>query len=85
MSSWPRSREPSGRRPSGAGAATRATGVVAIEWNPNAEALTDSEAGQGALYDTAAFFAAEPDGALTFTMANARVRWDTTASMSRRS
>jgi hypothetical protein len=40
--------------------------VVAIERDPNAETLTGSVVGHGALCDTAAFFAAEPDGALTF-------------------
>jgi hypothetical protein len=40
--------------------------VVAIEWDPSAETLTGSVVGQGALYSTAAFFAADPDGALAF-------------------
>ena len=44
----------------------RGNRVVAIEWDASAETLTGSVVGQGALYSTAAFFAATPDGALTF-------------------
>jgi superfamily II DNA or RNA helicase len=40
--------------------------VVTIKWDPDAETLMGSVVGQGALYDTAAFFAADPDGALAF-------------------
>ncbi len=40
--------------------------VVAITWDPDADTLVGSVVGQGALYDTAAFFAAAPDGALAF-------------------
>ncbi len=40
--------------------------VVAINWDPDADTLMGSVVGQGALYDTAAFFAADPDGALAF-------------------
>jgi len=40
--------------------------VVAIKWDPDADTLVGSVVGQGALYDTAAFFAAAPDGALAF-------------------
>ena len=40
--------------------------VVAIEWDPNAETLTGSVVGHGALYDTAAFFTADRGGALAF-------------------
>jgi len=42
----------------------RANRVVAIDWDPSAEALTGSVVGQGALYSTTAFFAATPDGSL---------------------
>jgi len=44
----------------------RGNRVAAIEWDPNAETLTGSVVGQGALYSTAAFFAADRDGALAF-------------------
>jgi superfamily II DNA or RNA helicase len=40
--------------------------VAAIEWDPDAETLTGSVVGQGALYTTAAFFAAHGGGPLTF-------------------
>jgi superfamily II DNA or RNA helicase len=40
--------------------------VVAIAWDPNAETLTGSVAGHGAMYDTAAFFASDRGGALAF-------------------
>jgi superfamily II DNA or RNA helicase len=40
--------------------------VVAVEWDSSAETLTGSVVGQGALYRTAAFFAADPSGALAF-------------------
>lgn len=40
--------------------------VVEIAWDPSAETLTGSVVGQGALYSTAAFFAATPDGTLAF-------------------
>ncbi|MFY9265602.1 MAG: SWIM zinc finger family protein, partial [Solirubrobacterales bacterium] len=40
--------------------------VASIEWDPNAETLTGSVVGEGALYSTAAFFAADHDGALAF-------------------
>jgi superfamily II DNA or RNA helicase len=40
--------------------------VVAIKWDPDADTLVGSVVGQGARYDTAAFFAAAPDGALAF-------------------
>ncbi|HEV7807959.1 MAG TPA: DEAD/DEAH box helicase [Solirubrobacteraceae bacterium] len=40
--------------------------VLTIKWDPNADTLMGSVVGQGALYDTAAFFAADPDGALAF-------------------
>ncbi|MEA2221807.1 MAG: hypothetical protein QOH83_183 [Solirubrobacteraceae bacterium] len=38
--------------------------VVAIAWDPSAETLTGSVVGQGALYDTAAFFTADHGDAL---------------------
>lgn len=41
--------------------------VASIEWDPDGETLTGSVVGQGALYDTAAFFAAGHDGALAFS------------------
>src|ERR1019366_8998581 len=44
----------------------RGNRVAAIEWDANAERLTGSVIGQGALYDTAAFFTAESGGALAF-------------------
>ncbi len=44
----------------------RGNRVAAVEWDPTAEALSGSVIGQGALYSTAAFFAAEDDGALAF-------------------
>lgn len=40
--------------------------MVAIEWDDGAGTLTGSVVGQGARYDTAAFFAAGADGALAF-------------------
>ncbi len=40
--------------------------VAAYEWDPSGEALTGSVVGQGALYETAAFFTAGRDGALAF-------------------
>jgi superfamily II DNA or RNA helicase len=44
----------------------RGNRVVAIAWDPSAATLTGSVVGQGALYSTAAFFAATSDGALAF-------------------
>ena len=44
----------------------RGNRVAAIEWDPDAEMLTGSVVGQGALYSTTAFFAADRDGALAF-------------------
>lgn len=44
----------------------RGNRVVAIEWDSDAERLTGSVVGQGALYSTAAFFAGSGDGALAF-------------------
>jgi superfamily II DNA or RNA helicase len=40
--------------------------VATVEWAPDGEALTGSVVGQGALYDTAAFFVGGGDGALEF-------------------
>ncbi|MCP9490867.1 MAG: DEAD/DEAH box helicase [Solirubrobacteraceae bacterium MAG38_C4-C5] len=40
--------------------------VAAYEWDASGEALTGSVVGQGALYQTAAFFTADRDGALAF-------------------
>ena len=40
--------------------------VLAIEWDKHDEALTGSVLGQGALYSTSAFFAADRDGARVF-------------------
>jgi len=40
--------------------------VIAIEWDPGADTLTGSVVGQGALYETAAFFGVDPCGALAF-------------------
>jgi superfamily II DNA or RNA helicase len=40
--------------------------VVKVEWHPEGETLTGSVVGQGALYDTAAFFVGDHDGALAF-------------------
>ena len=42
----------------------RGNRVAAIEWDANAERLSGSVVGQGALYDTAAFFTADSGGAL---------------------
>ncbi|HEY5342904.1 MAG TPA: DEAD/DEAH box helicase [Solirubrobacteraceae bacterium] len=44
----------------------RANRVLKIEWDPDTETLTGSVVGQGALYDTAAFFASDGDGSLAF-------------------
>jgi len=44
----------------------RGNRVASIEWDPDAETLTGSVVGQGALYDTAAFFVDGHDGAPTF-------------------
>lgn len=43
----------------------RANRVLAVEWDVGTGTLTGSVVGQGALYDTAAFFTADRDGALT--------------------
>jgi len=43
----------------------RGNRVLAVEWDADTDTLTGSVVGQGALYDTAAFFA-EHDGALAF-------------------
>jgi superfamily II DNA or RNA helicase len=43
----------------------RANRVLRIEWDPDTETLTGSVVGQGALYDTAAFFTSD-DGSLEF-------------------
>ena len=52
---------------SSVGAPSRAAGGWRkIAWDPDDETLTGSVVGQGALYETAAFFAGEPDGVLTF-------------------
>jgi superfamily II DNA or RNA helicase len=40
--------------------------VVTVEWDPDAETLTGSVVGQGAVYSTAAFFAGDHDGVLAF-------------------
>ena len=40
--------------------------VARAEWDPDAEALRGSVVGQGALYDTAAFFVGSRGGALAF-------------------
>lgn len=40
--------------------------VLKLAWDADAEALTGTVLGQGALYDTTAFFAAERDGELRF-------------------
>jgi superfamily II DNA or RNA helicase len=40
--------------------------VLAVEWDAKGETLTGSVVGQGALYDTAAFFTADRAGALAF-------------------
>ncbi len=40
--------------------------VLSGEWDPSGETLTGSVVGQGALYDTTAFFAGNRDGALAF-------------------
>jgi len=44
----------------------RGNRVAAIKWDPDAETLSGSVIGQGALYSTTAFFAADGDGALSF-------------------
>jgi superfamily II DNA or RNA helicase len=44
----------------------RGNRVAAIEWDANAERLSGSVVGQGALYDTAAFVTADSGGALAF-------------------
>jgi superfamily II DNA or RNA helicase len=43
----------------------RANRVLAVEWDADTRTLTGSVVGKGALYDTAAFFIAERDGAPT--------------------
>jgi len=43
----------------------RANRVLKIEWDPDTATLTGSVVGQGALYDTAAFFTSD-DGSLEF-------------------
>ena len=40
--------------------------VAKVKWDPDGETLTGSVVGQGALYDTAAFFVADRDGTLAF-------------------
>jgi superfamily II DNA or RNA helicase len=44
----------------------RGNRVARLAWDADAETLTGSVVGQGALYDTAAFFAADGDGGLDF-------------------
>ena len=44
----------------------RANRVLRIEWDPGTETLTGSVVGQGALYDTAAFFASDGGSSLAF-------------------
>ena len=44
----------------------RGNRVLKIEWDTDTETLTGSVVGQGALYDTAAFFASDGDGSLVF-------------------
>jgi superfamily II DNA or RNA helicase len=44
----------------------RGNKVAAIEWDSEADTLTGSVVGHGALYSTAAFFAPDLDGALSF-------------------
>jgi hypothetical protein len=44
----------------------RAGRVRALAWDDDDETLTGSVVGNGALYETAAFFASEPDGVLAF-------------------
>lgn len=44
----------------------RGNRVLAIEWDADTETLTGSVVGQGALYDTAAFFASDGGGLLGF-------------------
>ncbi len=44
----------------------RGSKVVAVEWDENAETLTGSVLGHGAVYSTSAFFAADRDGELVF-------------------
>jgi uncharacterized Zn finger protein len=44
----------------------RGNRVMAIKWDPDTETLTGSVVGQGALYDTAAFFASDRGGAPAF-------------------
>ncbi len=44
----------------------RGNRVMAIEWDADSETLTGSVVGQGALYDTAAFFTSEGGGLLAF-------------------
>jgi superfamily II DNA or RNA helicase len=44
----------------------RGNRVIAIEWNADTGTLTGSVVGQGALYDTAAFFASDGGGLLGF-------------------
>src|SRR4051794_715827 len=47
-------------------ASARRGRVATVEWAPDGEALTGSVVGQGALYDTAAFFVGGGGGALDF-------------------
>jgi hypothetical protein len=44
----------------------RGNRVVAIKWEPSGETLTGSVLGQGELYRSTAFFAADQDGSLAF-------------------
>ncbi len=44
----------------------RANRVLKIEWDPDTNTLTGSVVGQGALYDTAAFFTSDGDSSLVF-------------------
>jgi superfamily II DNA or RNA helicase len=44
----------------------RAKRVLSVEWDPSAETLTGSVVGNGALYDTAAFFVGGDGGVLAF-------------------
>jgi hypothetical protein len=44
----------------------RANRVVTIEWDPDVNTLTGAVVGQGALYDTAAFFTSDGGGSLGF-------------------
>src|SRR5206468_1987213 len=65
-------------------ACTRGGRVPKLAWDADAEALTGAVLGQGALYDTTAFFAAVVTAASGSRRVNAAAQWATTANTWRR-